>query len=208
MLALKEGEFMKGSVSEQILKMAEENNGFVTSAQISEAGILRGNLKNLTDKGLLERSARGVYVLPEVFEDEFINLQTQFKKGIFSGETALFLHGYSDRTPLKFRMTFPAEYNTTMLRAKNVIFVRTKESLYNLGVCNVKTPGGNTVKAYNLEKTLCDILRGSSHTDIQSITDAYKKYARSETRNIPLLSEYAKKLHVEKKVRSYLEALL
>ena len=96
-------------------------------------------------------------------------------------------------------MTFPADYNTTMLRVKNVIFMRTKESLYNMGVCNVETPGGNSVRAYNLEKALCDILRGASRKDIQSVTDAYKKYARSESRNIPLLSEYAKKLHVEKK---------
>ena len=90
---------MRGSVSEQILKMAEKNNGVVMSAQISKAGILRGNLKNLMERGLLERPARGVYTLPKVFEDEFINLQTRLKKGFFSGETALFLHGYSDRTP-------------------------------------------------------------------------------------------------------------
>ncbi len=44
--------------------------------------------------------------------------------------------------------------------------------------------------------------------DIQIISDAFKRYAKSKDKNIPLLSEYAKILRVEKKIRSYLEALL
>ena len=31
------------------------------------------------------------YATPEIWEDEFVNLQARFKKGIFSNETALFL---------------------------------------------------------------------------------------------------------------------
>jgi len=192
----------------RILQIAEKHNGLVTSRQVSKAGISRGSLKYLADKGLLAHSARGVYTLPQVWDDELFNLQTRFKKGVFSGETALFLHGYSDRTPAKYRMSFPASYNTTMIHADNVVFLRTKESLHKLGVCDVRTPGGNIVRAYNMEKTLCDILKGSSHTDIQLVSDAFKKYAKSENRNIPLLSDYAKKLRVETKLRSYLEVLL
>ena len=36
-----------------ILQMAKENNGVVTTAQVVEAGILRGSLKHLVDIGLL-----------------------------------------------------------------------------------------------------------------------------------------------------------
>ena len=43
---------------------------------------------------------------------------------------------------------------------------------------------------------------------IQIISDAYKKYVLRRDRNIPLLSEYALKLHVEEKLRAYLEVLL
>lgn len=75
----------------QIIKLAKDNNGVVTTATLSEKGILRGNLKKLVDEGKLEKTARGVYILPEVWEDEFVNLQARFKKGIFSNETALFL---------------------------------------------------------------------------------------------------------------------
>lgn len=194
--------------AELIMRMAKENNGVITSAKVTESGLSRGTLKYLTDIGKLERSARGVYILPEVWDDEIYNLQVQFKRGIFSGETALFLNDLSDRTPNSYQMTFPIGYNVTSLKNENVKAVRAAKKLYELGIITVLTPGGNPVKAYNKEKTLCDILRGRSNTDIQIVSDAFKQYVRSENINIPLLSEYAKILRVEKKLRSYLEVLI
>ena len=70
------------------------------------------------------------------------------------------------------------------------------------------TPGGNSVRAYGAERTLCDILKTRNHTDVQVVTDAFKIYAARREKNIPLLSEYARKLKVEEKMRSYLEVLL
>ena len=45
-------------------------------------------------------------------------------------------------------------------------------------------------------------------TDIQIITDAFKRYVRRKDKNISLLCEYGKKLKVEEKLQSYLEVLL
>ena len=44
--------------TEDIMKMAKENNCTVTTAMVVAAGISRGNLKYLVEKGLLEKSAR------------------------------------------------------------------------------------------------------------------------------------------------------
>lgn len=74
--------------TDMILQMAQENNGTITTAMVTEAGISRGNLKYLTDTGKLERSGRGVYVLPEIWEDELFAVQNRFKRGIFSCDTA------------------------------------------------------------------------------------------------------------------------
>jgi hypothetical protein len=77
-----------------------------------------------------------------------------------------------------------------------------------MGIVNIKTPTGNLVRAYNMERTLCDIIRTQSNTDIQIVSEAFKRYAKRNDKNIPLLSEYAKKLRVEAKLRSYMEVLL
>ena len=194
--------------AEKIMKIVKENNGTITSDEVTKAGLSRWSLKILVDSGKLERSARGVYILPELWDDEMYNLQVQFKRGIFSGETALFLNDLTDRTPNRYQMTFPIGYNVTSLKNENVKAIRTKEEFYGLGIITVLTPSGNPVRAYSREKTLCDILRGISNTDIQIVSEAFKQYARSKEKNIPLLSEYAKILRVEKRLRSYLEVLI
>ena len=194
--------------AEQIMDLAKTNNGVVTSAQVTQAGINRYYLKMLADQGLLERSERGVYILPTTFDDEMFNLQSRYKKGIFSHATALFLLDLTDRTPIKYSMTFPLQYNISALKTENVKGYRVKDELYELGVITGKTPGGNAVRLYNAERTLCDILKGRSNVEIQIVTEAFKRYAKLDKKDIPQLSEYAKLMRVEKKLRSYLEVLL
>lgn len=98
--------------------------------------------------------------------------------------------------------------NLTNPKKETIRCVQCKKALYDLGIAKVITPGGNMVRVYNVERTLCDILRPHSRVDIQIVTEAYKQYATSSNRNIPILSEYAKKLKVESKLRAYLEVLL
>jgi predicted transcriptional regulator of viral defense system len=194
--------------SEQILEMAKQNNGIITTSMVVNAGISRGSLKYLSDSGRLDNVSRGVYTLPEVFEDEFVTLQSRFRRGIFSRETALFLWDLTDRTPNRFSMTFPTGYNLKNAKEENILCTQSKEDFYNMGISSVKTPCGNYVQCYGMEKTLCDILRESARTDIQLVTEAFKRYMQRKDRNIPLLSEFSKLLKVESKVRAYMEVLL
>lgn len=194
--------------SKMILELATQNKGFVTAAMVKENNLSAGVLKYLCDSGKLEKTARGVYTLPSSWDDKFINLQSRFKKGIFSHETALFLHNLTDRPPIKFHMTFPANYNLTMVKNFDVQCHQNKIDIYNIGIVNATTPLGNIVKAYCPEKTLCAILVTKSKTEVQLISTAFKLYRDSDKKNIPLLSEYAKMLRVEKKVRTYLEVIL
>ena len=194
--------------TEQIMQIAQKNNGTVTSAMVTKSGLSRGILKYLCDRGKLEQSGRGVYILPEILGDEIYTLQIRYKRGIFSNGTALFLWGLTDRTPNRYCMTFPASYNVSSARANNIKTSQSVDSLFELGLTEIKTPAQNTVRIYNRERTLCDILRKGNHTDIQLITQAFKEYVRSPDRDISLLSEYSKILKVSEKVRSYLEILL
>lgn len=106
--------------AEAIISMEKENNGTVTTAMVVAAGFPRGNIKYFVDKGMIEKSARSVYILPEVWDDEIFNLQNRFKRGIYSHETALFLWDLTDRTPNRYYMTFPANYNLTKPKEENI----------------------------------------------------------------------------------------
>ncbi|MCI6397500.1 type IV toxin-antitoxin system AbiEi family antitoxin domain-containing protein [Lawsonibacter sp.] len=124
-----------------------------------------------------------------------------------SNATALYLHGYSDRTPAQYTMTFPKGYNSRSLKEENILVKRVVAENYSLGVMELPSPCGNQLQVYDLERTLCDILRGSG-SDIQIISVAMKKYAASKEKDIHKLMKYAEQLRVKPKVLRYMEILL
>lgn len=68
-------------------------NGYVSSAQVTSAGISRRLLAVAVASGKLVRVKRGSYALPDTWGDEMYITQPRFARGIFSDETALYLHG-------------------------------------------------------------------------------------------------------------------
>lgn len=184
-----------------------ESNGILTSRNLTENGIHRGVLQKLVDEGEYYRVTRGVYVKNDEWEDEFYIIQQRYRRGIFSHDTSLYLNGYSDAIPQVLHLTFPQGYNAPAIYDIKVKITRTLEKNYLLGKTELKTPSGNTVIAYDIERSLCDMLRGTNN-DIQVIQPAIKKYIASRDRDINKLLMYSKQLRVEPKVRKYLEVLL
>ncbi len=165
-------------------------------------------IMQLIKENILTQCDRGTYALSDsTFPyDDLALLQNHYPMGIYSNETALYLHGYSERAPLYYVETFPKGYNAPSLKDKPVKIKRSIEDIYSLGQESVKTPYGNTVITYDIERTLCDILR-DKNTDRQIIKEAYFHYMSDENRDIDKLLYYASRLHVSSKVRQYIEIL-
>ena len=104
---------------EKIREILVQNNGIITTSQVIAANIPRYYLRKMLDKGLLTKVDRGIYIKPEMWEDEMYILQYKYSRGIFSHETALYIHGLTDKTPMKYSMTFPYGYHAHSL--KNII---------------------------------------------------------------------------------------
>ena len=106
-----------------LMNLLLEKGGRITAKETSLAGIHRMFLKQLADAGQIVRAARGVYQLATVQEDELLDLQHRCPTGIFSCETALFLHSLIERAPFVWTMTFKGFYHSPSL-AKNGIVVK------------------------------------------------------------------------------------
>lgn len=188
--------------------LLERNNGQVTRKQTSRAGIDPHLLVTLTRNGELERVDRGVYINPAIFEDDMDILQYRFSKGVFFKDTALFLHGMIDRTPDMYQMNFPANYHPTNIQRYPVKVYRQKAEWQTLGIEVVKSPGQHLVQVYNIERTLCDILRTRDASDSETIKQAMVAYSQMKQKNLHLLSEYADIFNVKEKIMTYMEVLL
>ena len=99
-------------------------------------------------------------------------------------------------------------YNPTRLKSEGVQVFTIKAELYEVGLSTAQTPFGHDVPVYDMERTICDVLRSRSHIEMQTFQDALKAYARRKDKDLRTLVRYAKLFRVEKILRQYLEVLL
>ena len=70
------------------------------------------------------------------------------------------------------------------------------------------SPGGNKTKAFDAERTLCDIARSSRQADPRLIGEAFRAYLRWKQKDLDKLLVYASHINVDRRIRAYLEVLL
>ncbi len=192
---------------ETVYSLLREHGGYMTSEKARKSGVDKNTLQRMAERGLIERVAHGLYIGADVFPDPFFIAQYRCAKGVFSHETALFLHDLSDRNPLRLMMTIPSGWNTPLLTDENIRFFYNKPAKMSLGVCEMNTPSEMPVRAYDVERTLCDCLRNIDTLDRDLVLIALKRYVKSGNRDNAKLLEYASALKIRDVVFKYLEVL-
>jgi len=104
-------------------------------------------------------------------------------------------------------MTFPFGYNPGNVLKRGVVAKVTSEETYPLGIMTLSSPSGNTLKVYDVERTLCGMVKTRHKADIQVVNKAMRMYAGSRDKDIARLMDYAHRLRVKPKILTYLEIL-
>ena len=196
-------------INKDLIEFASEHNGIITSRDVTHMGIPRVYLTRMVESGELKRVQSGVYVLPGTVLDEFAEIHFRCPKAVYSHGTALFLHDLSDRTPLKYTVTLPSSYNATHLASvENLEIKKSIPVIYAAGITTIASPNGFIVPVYNIEKTICDVVRSKDKMDYQVVMDALKSFSKRPDKNLTRLMEYAKLLRIESAIRTYFEVLL
>lgn len=141
-------------------------------------------------------------------QDELLAIANRSGKIIFSHETALFLHGISERTPFEHTITAPSGCIPSAAIKSECKVYYIKPELFELGKTVLKTPAGNDVPVYDLERTICDAVRSRNKIGTETFLAALKLYATSPKKDLNRLNACAKELRVANMLRRYLEVLL
>jgi len=190
----------------RIDKLIKKNKGYVTYSEAKKSGVSYNDIKKKIISGEVIKEEAGIYKLPDMYVDEYFTLQYRYPKGIYTLETALWLHGLSLTVPFEPIMSFPYGTNTKLIKDAGVKPVILRSN-YNVGIIEVATPGGQKVKVYEKERTLVECLRPIYKMDVQIIAPAFKYYVAEGKINYTKLLKYAKMFRVEDKVLSYLEVI-
>ena len=192
---------------EKILELVQKNGGYITTKEVVDNGLNKMALKRLCDGELLERLSTGFYSLPNIIIDEYYKILSKSKNAIFSYTTSLFLHDLSDRTPLYFDVTVPRGYGGSLQNIDSVLLHYVDNKIFNLGVETIKSPFGMNIKCYDLERTICDIIKDKNHMDKEIYTKALKWYAKRKDKDLLKLTKYSKKLNIEKEVVDIMQVI-
>ena len=191
------------------LKEYIQENLVITNKEAEELGYTRHNLSELTKSGQLERLRPGLYQLKGKVIDDFVLISSNSNRIIFSHQTALYLHDLSDRTPNVFHISVPQGYNASHIKKRHedlqVHYV--KKDLYEIGKTEIKSPQGNFIPVYDIERTICDIIIEREKIDKQIFTEAMKRYFKSSNKNLRRLIKYSRLFKIEDEIRQYMEVL-
>ena len=188
--------------------IAKENGGIIETKVALEQGVSHTILSKLCKEEKILRIARGQYILPDDIQDELLSISKRSSQMVFSHETALFLHGISDRTPFEHTITVPSDCMPSALIREECKVYSIKPEWFGLGKTTIKTPAGNEVPVYDLERTICDVIRSRNKLGTETFLAALKMYAASPKKDLNQLNTYAKELRVANVLRRYLEVLL
>ena len=191
------------------LKEYIQENLVITNKEAEELGYTRHNLSELTKSGQLERLRPGLYQLKGKVIDDFVLISSNSIRIIFSHQTALYLHDISDRTPNVFHISVPQGYNASHIknRYEDLQVHYVKKDLYELGKTEIKSPQGNLIPVYDIDRTICDIIIDREKIDKQIFTEAIKRYFKSQNKNLRRLIKYGRLFKIEDEIRKYMEVL-
>jgi len=193
---------------ERLGQLISANRGIVRTAEAVAAGISKPVFYGFIRDRNFKKVAHGVYAAPDAWIDPMYLLGLRSRQVVFSHETALFLHDLTDREPTQYSVTVKTGYDPSKLKADGIKVYTVKEELYEIGKSEAQTLFGNTVLAYDPERTVCDIIRSRGGIEIQAFKDSLRHYAERKNKNLRLLMQYAQAFHIEKILGQYLEVLL
>lgn len=188
--------------------LLDKNNGIIKVSQVIEAGVSKPTFYEYVKLRNLVKADNGIYHQQNVWADSLYFIHLRCKQAVFSHETALYLHELTDREPLNYSVTVRTGYNPTHLKKDGIKVYTVKKELHSIGLKSMATNFNNNVPVYDLERTVCDIVRSRNYIDYQVFQDALKNYVKRRDKNLKLLMEYAALFRIKNILKKYLEVML
>ena len=166
-----------------------DTSGMLLTKNAIQGGIKKDKFYRFIAANHFEKAAHGIYLSPEAWKDESFVLHQRCPQAVFSHDEALF-------------------YNTQKLKESGTKVFTVKKELLNVGKIEVENSYGHKIPVYDLERTICDLMRSRRYFEILDFQTAIKTYVKRPDKDLNKLMAYAPLFRVEKRIRQYMEVLL
>jgi predicted transcriptional regulator of viral defense system len=188
----------------EIRRMFDEHGGMLRTRELYAGKVFYNDIQQLVMDGLIEKIRYGYYQwIDEDNPSEARLINQLFPDGILNMDTALFSHGYSDRTPIAWHIAVSKDSGKSRFKI-DYPFVRpyyVEPDILDIGLTSGEIDG-NPVRIYDKERTICDCLRYRNKMDREVFNKAIQAYVNDTSKNIPRLMKYAEPLRVQTSVKN------
>lgn len=193
---------------ETLERMMETGDGSVSRKDAIANGVPPAAFARYVSSNNLVRIRRGVYAKDRAV-DELFQLQRRYPRIVYSGMTALYLLGLTDRIPDSIEFTIPKGYRVRKGSVGDdaVCHIENNVDLFDLGNVSAETMFGNSVTCFSKEKMVVDMIRKRDDYDSELFLKAVKTFLKGKDKDMDFLFRYARMRKVEEKVYRILEAM-
>lgn len=192
--------------TQKIREQMKRTGGVITNKELKTLHIPTIYLTRMMEKGELIRADRGIYIDSNGDYDEYYFFHKRYQVAVFSYVSALYIHQFTDIIPTEMEVTVYKGYNPHRISRSARVHYATK-AIYDLGITEGKTMFGNTVKVYDLERTVCDLIKNRNEIESELFSKTINRYVRYKNKDLNKLYAYSKQMNIYDKVKDILEVI-
>lgn len=193
-----------GQQIEEIKTLAKRTDGIFRTADLKRMGLTAYDIRKLLDRHAIERIKHGYYMLTsnDDYRSDAAIIASLYPDGVLCMYTALFYHGYSDRTPLAWDIAISKDVSKSRFKL-DYPFVQPyymEDHLLSFGITDA-VYDDTVLKIFNIDRLICECIFFESKIDRETYNKAVQGYITDPNKNIANLIDYAKKRRILKKVK-------
>jgi predicted transcriptional regulator of viral defense system len=190
-------------MSIDIQKLFEQSEGYLTRRQIPDKSSYNKLLK-MIDEGVVVRVKPGIYSYGDIYSGTMIDVEKMVPCGVLCLFSTWLHYGLSTSIPHSFNIAIERGRKIKLPIFPPIQLYHWTKNQYELGITTQKIYDFN-VKIYDIEKSVCDAVKFRNKIGIDVTAEVLKNYLRRQDRNLVKLSDYAKKMRIEKIMKTYLD---
>lgn len=182
-----------------------EHGGVLKTSQLNAMGLYSRQIKKLLEKKLISRIKQGYYELTDSVSPEEVVIARLFPNAVIYLESALMHYGYTDRIPSAWQIAVDKNSEKSQYKIHYPLIkpYYIEPKLLKVGYDTFEIEG-ITVKIFNRDRTICDVLRYKNKLEQEVFNTAIKSYINDKAKNLRRLYEYAELFRITNKVQTYI----
>ncbi len=184
-----------------------QNDGMISTGGFIKAGFHNKYINELIENDILFKIKNGLYINKDkVTNTGFYEVQKAISGSIICLGSAISYYNLTNYEPPYIWIAVKRGRKVHLPKYPKVKVFHFSNKQYETGIISEKIEGNN-INIYNIEKTICDIIRYRNKIGIDITNEVVKNYLNRDENNLQKITKYAKQLRIYNPVFNYLRIL-